>query len=110
MLRRILKIIALPLTVLGLFALLYAVWVMLGLPPERTIIEIAKPYLDRYGAVLLTRDRGREWELDGRATAVSLAAAAHDADAVLLQYNPFSYGRWGFAPSKMNHWMVVGRK
>jgi membrane protein DedA with SNARE-associated domain len=53
MLRRILKIIALPLAVLGVFALLYAVWVILGLPPERTIIEIAKPYLDRYGAVLV---------------------------------------------------------
>ena len=35
MLRRILKIIALPLAVLGVFALLYAVWVVLDLPPER---------------------------------------------------------------------------
>ena len=53
MLRRILKIIALPLGVLGVFALLYAVWVVLDLPPEQTIIEIAKPYLDRYGAALV---------------------------------------------------------
>jgi len=53
MLRRILKIIALPLAVLGVFALLYAVWVVLDLPPEQTIIEIAKPYLERYGAALV---------------------------------------------------------
>jgi membrane protein DedA with SNARE-associated domain len=53
MLRRILKIIAFPLAVLGVFALLYAVWVVLDLPPEQTVIEIAKPYLDRYGAALV---------------------------------------------------------
>ena len=38
---------------LGVFALLYAVWVVLDLPPEQTIIETAKPYLDRYGAALV---------------------------------------------------------
>jgi membrane protein DedA with SNARE-associated domain len=53
MLRRILKIIALPLGVLGVFALLYAVWVALDLPPEQTIIEIARRYLDRYGIVIV---------------------------------------------------------
>jgi membrane protein DedA with SNARE-associated domain len=53
MLRRILKIIALPLAVLGVFALLYAVWIVLDLPPERTIIEIARQYLDRYGIVIV---------------------------------------------------------
>jgi membrane protein DedA with SNARE-associated domain len=53
MLRRILTIIALPLAVLGVFALLYAVWVVLDLPPEQTIIDIARPYLDRYGAALV---------------------------------------------------------
>ena len=42
MLRRILKIIAFPLAVLGVFALLYAVWIALDLPPEQTIIEIAQ--------------------------------------------------------------------
>jgi membrane protein DedA with SNARE-associated domain len=51
--RRILKIIALPLSVLGVFTLLYAVWVALDLPPEQTIIEIARSYLDRYGIVIV---------------------------------------------------------
>jgi membrane protein DedA with SNARE-associated domain len=49
MLRRILKIIAFPLAVLAVFALLYAVWLALDLPPEATIIAIGKSYLDRYG-------------------------------------------------------------
>jgi membrane protein DedA with SNARE-associated domain len=53
MLLRILKIIALPLGVLGVFALLYAVWVVLDLPPEQTIIEIARGYLDRYGVAIV---------------------------------------------------------
>jgi membrane protein DedA with SNARE-associated domain len=53
MLRRILKIIAFPLAVLGIFALLYAVWVALDLPPEKTIIAIGKSYLDRYGLVIV---------------------------------------------------------
>jgi len=30
--------------------------------------------------------------------APSLAAALYGSDAVLLHYNPFSWGRWGFAP------------
>jgi membrane protein DedA with SNARE-associated domain len=51
--RRILRIIALPLAVLGVFALLYAVWVALDLPPEQTIIEIARGYLDRHGIVIV---------------------------------------------------------
>jgi membrane protein DedA with SNARE-associated domain len=49
MLRRTLKIIAFPLAVLAVFALLYAVWLALDLPPEATIIAIGKSYLDRYG-------------------------------------------------------------
>lgn len=53
MLLRTLKIIALPLGVLGVFALLYAVWVALDLPPEQTIIEIARGYLDRYGVAIV---------------------------------------------------------
>jgi membrane protein DedA with SNARE-associated domain len=53
MLRRIVRIIALPLAVLGVFALLYAVWVALDLPPEETIVEIAGSYLDRYGIVIV---------------------------------------------------------
>jgi membrane protein DedA with SNARE-associated domain len=51
--RRTLKIIAFPLAVLGVFALLYAVWVALDLPPEQTIIATAKPYLDRYGLAIV---------------------------------------------------------
>jgi membrane protein DedA with SNARE-associated domain len=52
-LRRILKIIALPLAVLGIFAVLYAVWLALDLPPEQTIVAIAKDYLDRYGLAIV---------------------------------------------------------
>ena len=50
---RALKIIALPLAVLGVFALLYVVWVALDLPPEETIIAIARRYLDRYGIAIV---------------------------------------------------------
>ena len=49
MLRRALKIVALPLAVLAVFGLLYAIWLALDLPPEATIIAIGKGYLDRYG-------------------------------------------------------------
>jgi membrane protein DedA with SNARE-associated domain len=49
MFRRTLKIIALPLALLAVFALLYAIWIALDLPPEQTIIAIGKSYLDRYG-------------------------------------------------------------
>jgi len=51
--RRIFRIIAFPLAVLGIFALLYAVWMALDLPPEQTIMAIAKDYLDRYGVVIV---------------------------------------------------------
>jgi membrane protein DedA with SNARE-associated domain len=53
MLRRTAGIIAFPLALLAGFALLYAVWVALDLPPEATIIQIAKSYLDRYGIVIV---------------------------------------------------------
>ena len=53
MLRRALKIIAFPLAVLAVFGLLYAVWLALDLPPEETLIAIAKSYLDRYGVVIV---------------------------------------------------------
>jgi membrane protein DedA with SNARE-associated domain len=53
MLRRILKIVALPLAVLGVFVVLYAIWIVLDLPPEQTIIEIARGYLDRYGVAIV---------------------------------------------------------
>lgn len=51
--RRILRIVALPLAVLAVFLLLYAVWLALDLPPEETIVEIARGYLDRYGVVIV---------------------------------------------------------
>ena len=51
--RRTARIIAFPLALLGIFALLYAIWVALDLPPEETIIQIAKTYLDRYGIVIV---------------------------------------------------------
>jgi membrane protein DedA with SNARE-associated domain len=53
MAHRTLRIIALPLAVLAVFLILYAVWVALDLPPEETIIAIAQSYLDRYGAVIV---------------------------------------------------------
>lgn len=51
--RRTLRIVALPLAVLATFLLLYAVWLALDLPPEETILEIARGYLDRYGVVIV---------------------------------------------------------
>jgi membrane protein DedA with SNARE-associated domain len=53
MLRRILKVVAFPLAVLAVFGLLYAVWLVLDLPPEETLARIAKDYLDRYGSVIV---------------------------------------------------------
>ena len=49
MLSRVLRIAALPLAVLAVFGLLYAIWLALDLPPEETILAIGKDYLDRYG-------------------------------------------------------------
>jgi membrane protein DedA with SNARE-associated domain len=53
MLRRTLKIIALPLALFAIFALLYAIWLALDPPSEATIIGIAKSYFDRYGIVIV---------------------------------------------------------
>jgi hypothetical protein len=53
MIRRALKIVAFPLAVLAIFALLYLVWLALDLPPEQTIIAIGKSYLDRYGLLIV---------------------------------------------------------
>jgi len=53
MLRRALKIVAPPLAVLAVFALLYAIWLALDLPPEETLIAIARIYLDRYGLAIV---------------------------------------------------------
>ena len=51
--RRALKIMAFPLAVLAVFGLLYAIWLALDLPPEDTLIAIAKNYLDRYGLAIV---------------------------------------------------------
>jgi len=51
--RRALKIVAFPLAVLAVFGLLYVIWRALDLPPEETMAQIAKTYLDRYGVVII---------------------------------------------------------
>jgi membrane protein DedA with SNARE-associated domain len=51
--RRALKIIALPLAVLAVFGLLYLIWLALDLPPEDTMVRIAKDYLDRHGVLIV---------------------------------------------------------
>jgi membrane protein DedA with SNARE-associated domain len=51
--RRALKIIALPLAVLAVFGLLYLIWLALDLPPEDTMVRIAKGYLDRHGVLIV---------------------------------------------------------
>lgn len=53
MLRRALKIVAFPLAVLAVFGLLYAIWLALDLPPEETLAQIARTYLDRYGVAIV---------------------------------------------------------
>jgi membrane protein DedA with SNARE-associated domain len=51
--RRALKIIAFPLVVLAIFGLLYLIWLALDLPPEDTMVRIAKDYLDRHGILIV---------------------------------------------------------
>jgi membrane protein DedA with SNARE-associated domain len=51
--RRALTIVAFPLAVLAVFGLLYAIWLVLDLPPEETLAQTAKTYLDRYGVVIV---------------------------------------------------------
>jgi membrane protein DedA with SNARE-associated domain len=53
MLRRAFSILAFPLAVLATFGLLYAIWLALDLPPEETMAQAAKEYLDRYGLVIV---------------------------------------------------------
>ena len=53
MANRALRVIAFPLAVLAVFLVLYAVWIALDLPPEETVIDIARGYLDRYGVVIV---------------------------------------------------------
>lgn len=52
-------------------------------------------------ARLLTRAPPAPWRLEAPGSPderADLASALVDCDAVILQYNPFSYGRWGMAP------------
>jgi membrane protein DedA with SNARE-associated domain len=53
MLRRAFRILAFPLAVLAAFGLLYAIWLALDLPPEETMAQAAKQYLDRYGLAIV---------------------------------------------------------
>jgi membrane protein DedA with SNARE-associated domain len=53
MAHRTLRIVAFPLAVLAVFLFLYAVWIALDLPPEETLIDIARGYLDSYGGVIV---------------------------------------------------------
>ena len=43
----------LPLSVLGIFLLIYLAWRFFGLPPEEELIEIARFYFDKYGLAIL---------------------------------------------------------
>ena len=43
----------LPLSVLGVFLLIYLAWRFFGLPPEEKLIEIARFYFDKYGLAIL---------------------------------------------------------
>lgn len=62
-------------------------------------------------AIRLTGELGR---LAGYETAHvdvrQLAAASEWADVMLLQYNPFSFGRWGFAPDLLRAWRRADSK
>jgi membrane protein DedA with SNARE-associated domain len=49
--RRVLKLIGLPLALLAIFVSLYAIWLILDLPPEATLIPLAKDYFGRYGLI-----------------------------------------------------------
>jgi membrane-associated protein len=48
---RSLKIIAFPLGLLAVFGVLYAIWILLDLPPEETILATARGFFERYGVV-----------------------------------------------------------
>ena len=48
---RALKLIAVPLLFLIIFASLYLLWGALDLPPEEALMALAKDYFDRYGLI-----------------------------------------------------------
>jgi membrane protein DedA with SNARE-associated domain len=50
---RWLKIIAFPLGLLAFFVVLYAIWILLDLPPEETILRTARDLFERYGVVIV---------------------------------------------------------
>jgi membrane protein DedA with SNARE-associated domain len=43
----------LPLSVLGVFLLIYLAWRFFALPPQEEVIEIARVYFDKYGLAIL---------------------------------------------------------
>jgi glycosyltransferase involved in cell wall biosynthesis len=53
--------------------------------------------IDGFDARLVVGDPAG-WTSGTGAAATRMLPAIDGADGVLLQYNPFSYGRWGFAP------------
>lgn len=51
MLRRVSTLVGLPLAALAVLLSLYALWVWLDLPPEETVIAIARGYFETHGLV-----------------------------------------------------------
>jgi glycosyltransferase involved in cell wall biosynthesis len=49
-------------------------------------------------STLIIGTPGKPWKISTGGTAKDLVSAAAGVDGLLVQYNPFSYGRWGFAP------------
>ncbi len=65
-------------------------------------------------ATLLLRESTGCWRVDadGEARRSTLAgyAVAHNARAVIVQYNPFAYGRWGLAPGLARELAALRRR
>ena len=74
-----------------------------GVEPDAILSysEMLAGALNRTGQVtgsLVTAGPDSRWTAASRTDLASLPLAVGGFDAVLLQYNPFSYGRWGVAP------------
>jgi membrane protein DedA with SNARE-associated domain len=84
--RSLLKKLILPLIVFGIFLSLYAIWILLDLPPEQEIMRMARGYFDRYGLITVLISATLEgllvigWYFPGTLVlAVGLILASHDA-------------------------------
>src|SRR4029453_3959065 len=72
--------------------------------------------IDGVAADLCMRTRMGTWVTDHsdggrREETSSFASGLKGYDAVVVQYNPFMYGRWGFAPwLPLGLWRLRGRK